>query len=273
MAKGGVSAREKMCRCAASTSISPVASFGLGWPPEETRETTLPATPMQNSLRRFPASSWASLSTSGPKTTWVMPSRSRRSMKMRPPWSRRFWTQPISTTWRPRSEARRALFPWVRLRSTRKVGFDMAAQCTCGTRRRQAGLTGPRGSDTTTTMRKGFALWFTGLSGAGKSTLSMPVARALRERGLRVEVLDGDEVRTHLSKGLGYTKEDRDVNVRRIGFVAGLLARNGVAAITAAISPYRSVREEVRRAVERDGAGFVEVYVKCPLEVLARRDV
>jgi len=122
-------------------------------------------------------------------------------------------------------------------------------------------------------MRKGFALWFTGLSGAGKSTLSMPVARALRERGLRVEVLDGDEVRTHLSKGLGYTKEDRDVNVRRIGFVAGLLARNGVAAITAAISPYRSVREEVRRAVERDGAGFVEVYVKCPLEVLARRDV
>ena len=95
----------------------------------------------------------------------------------------------------------------------------------------------------------------------------------LRARGLRVEVLDGDEVRTNLSKGLGFSKEDRDTNVRRIGYVARLLARNGVAAVTAAISPYREVREEVRRAVEADGAEFVEVYVECPLDVLAERDV
>jgi adenylyl-sulfate kinase len=85
--------------------------------------------------------------------------------------------------------------------------------------------------------------------------------------------LDGDEVRTNLSKGLGFSKEDRDTNVRRIGYVARLLARNGVAAVTAAISPYREVRDEVRRAVEGDGADFVEVYVECPLEVLAERDV
>jgi adenylyl-sulfate kinase len=120
---------------------------------------------------------------------------------------------------------------------------------------------------------KGFALWFTGMSGAGKSTLSQPVAARLRELGRRVEILDGDEVRTHLSNGLGFSKEDRDVNVRRIGFVANLLARNGVVAVTAAISPYRAVRQEVRRRVEADGAGFVEVFVRCPLEVLAARDV
>ena len=122
-------------------------------------------------------------------------------------------------------------------------------------------------------MAKGFALWFTGLSGAGKSTLSQPVADRLAGarpscRGPRRRL-----VRTNLSKGLGFTKEDRDINVRRIGFVANLLARNGVAAVTAAISPYRAVRDEVRAMMTADGAGFVEVYVHCPIEVLAARDV
>jgi len=120
---------------------------------------------------------------------------------------------------------------------------------------------------------QGFVVWFTGLSGAGKSTLSTPVARRLREVGRNVEVLDGDEVRTHLSKGLGFSKEDRDINVRRIGFVAELLARNGVVAITAAISPYRAIRDEVRGKIERHGAGFMEVHVDCPVDVLAERDV
>src|SRR5690348_7893770 len=122
-------------------------------------------------------------------------------------------------------------------------------------------------------MAKGFTLWFTGLSGAGKSTLSVPVAERLRELGHRVEILDGDVVRTNLSKGLTFSKEDRDINVRRIGFVANLLSRNGVVAITAAISPYRAIREEVRKMVTADGAAFVEIFVKCPLEVLAARDV
>lgn len=125
----------------------------------------------------------------------------------------------------------------------------------------------------TNTKGKGFTLWFTGLSGAGKSTLSQPVAQALRERGLSVEVLDGDEVRKNLSHGLGYSKEDRDINVRRIGFVANLLSRNGAVAVTAMISPYREVRDEVRRMIVTDGGGFVEVYVKCPVAVLAERDV
>jgi adenylyl-sulfate kinase len=122
-------------------------------------------------------------------------------------------------------------------------------------------------------MSKGFTLWFTGLSGAGKSTLSQPVADRLKALGHRVEILDGDVVRTNLSKGLGFSKEDRDTNIRRIGFVANLLARNGVAAITAAISPYRDVRDEVRKLVTDDGSGFVEVYVHCPIDVLAERDV
>ena len=120
---------------------------------------------------------------------------------------------------------------------------------------------------------QGFVLWLTGLSGAGKTTLASRLAPELRARGLRVEVLDGDEVRTNLSKGLGFSREDRDTNIRRIGFVARLLARHGVGVITAAISPYADVREEVRRAVEDEGAGFVEVYVECPVEVLAERDV
>ena len=122
-------------------------------------------------------------------------------------------------------------------------------------------------------MSKSFTLWFTGLSGAGKTTLSQPIAERLRQLGHRVEVLDGDVVRTNLSKGLGFSKEDRDTNIRRIGFVANLLARNGVVAITAAISPYRDVRDEVRKANNGDGAGFVEVFVKCPIDVLAERDV
>src|SRR6187397_3550050 len=109
-------------------------------------------------------------------------------------------------------------------------------------------------------MSSGFVVWFTGLSGAGKSTLAAMLSAELRRRGIHVEVLDGDEVRTHLSKGLGFSKEDRDTNIRRIGFVAELLAKNGVVAITAAISPYRDVRDEVRGKVLRHGAGFLEVY-------------
>ncbi|HEY6421542.1 MAG TPA: adenylyl-sulfate kinase [Candidatus Binataceae bacterium] len=118
-------------------------------------------------------------------------------------------------------------------------------------------------------MNDGFILWFTGLSGAGKSTLGNLVALELRRRGHRVEVLDGDEVRTNLSKGLGFSKEDRDTNIRRIGYVCRLLARNGVIAISAAISPYREIRDEVRALHDR----FFEVYVRCPLDTLVERDV
>jgi adenylyl-sulfate kinase len=107
------------------------------------------------------------------------------------------------------------------------------------------------------------------MSGAGKSTVSSIIEKRLRENGARVEVLDGDEVRTHLSKGLGFSKEDRDTNIRRIGYVAKLLSRNGVIAIVAAISPYREVRDEVRASMDN----FVEVYVECPIEILASRDV
>jgi adenylylsulfate kinase len=118
-------------------------------------------------------------------------------------------------------------------------------------------------------MDQGFTLWFTGLSGAGKSTLANLVAKELRERAHRVEILDGDEVRTNLSKGLGFSKEDRDINIRRIGYVCNLLARNGVIAISAAISPYRDVRDEVRRSHDR----FFEVFVRCKLDTLVERDV
>jgi adenylylsulfate kinase len=118
-------------------------------------------------------------------------------------------------------------------------------------------------------MDKGFTLWFTGLSGAGKSTLSEIVTARLREQGRRVELLDGDVVRTNLSQGLSFSKEDRDINVRRIGFVCELLSRNGVAAVVAAISPYREVREELRGKIPN----FVEIFVDCPIEVLAARDV
>jgi adenylyl-sulfate kinase len=107
------------------------------------------------------------------------------------------------------------------------------------------------------------------MSGAGKSTVSERVLQRLKDAGAKVELLDGDVVRTHLSKGLGFTKEDRDINIRRIGFVCQLLSRNGVIALVAAISPYRAVREEVRSEIEN----FIEVYVHCPIEVLAERDV
>src|ERR1700726_3480519 len=122
-------------------------------------------------------------------------------------------------------------------------------------------------------MSRGFTVWFTGLSGAGKATIAQRLAPALREGGLNVEILDGDVVRTNLSKGLGFSKEDRDTNIRRIGYVAQLLSRNGVAVITAAISPYREIRDEVREMVTGDGAGFVEVYARCSLDELTRRDV
>ena len=120
---------------------------------------------------------------------------------------------------------------------------------------------------------KGFTLWMTGLSGAGKTTLTMELVSQLCNHGLAIEVLDGDEVRTNLSKGLGFSKEDRDTNIRRIGYVTRLLSRNGVGVITAAISPYRAIRDEVRHSIEGDGALFIEVYVKCPIDVLAKRDV
>ena len=115
---------------------------------------------------------------------------------------------------------------------------------------------------------KGFTVWFTGLSGSGKTTVSQLVAEELRRRGRKVEVLDGDVVRTNLSKGLGFSKEDRDINIRRIGFVCHLLSRNGVVAIGAAISPYREIRDENRKLI----GDFVEVYCECPLEVLVERD-
>jgi adenylyl-sulfate kinase len=116
----------------------------------------------------------------------------------------------------------------------------------------------------------GFTLWFTGMSGAGKSTLASNCAEVLRRAGRRVEVLDGDEIRRSLSKGLGFSRADRDENIRRIGFVADLLSRNGVVAISAAISPYRDAREEVRK---HHSAPFVEIFVDCSMEELVRRDV
>ena len=118
-------------------------------------------------------------------------------------------------------------------------------------------------------LEHGCTVWFTGLSGAGKSTVSSIVEAEMRKRDLRVEVLDGDVIRTHLSKGLGFSKADRDTNIRRIGWVCELLARNGVVAIAAAISPYREIRDEVRGKVGR----FVEVYMECPVPILAERDV
>jgi adenylylsulfate kinase len=118
----------------------------------------------------------------------------------------------------------------------------------------------------------GAILWFTGLSGAGKSTLAEAVATRLAS-ARRVEILDGDDARTHLSKGLGFSREDRDTNVRRIGFVARLLARNDVFVIAAAISPYAEAREEMRQLAEAEGIAFVEIFANPTLETLIARDV
>ena len=114
-----------------------------------------------------------------------------------------------------------------------------------------------------------FVLWFTGLSGAGKSTIAAELAREFERRNVNYEILDGDVVRTHLSKGLGFSKEDRDTNIRRIGWVAGTLAKHGCISICAAISPYRALRDEIRKETGR----FVEVFVNPPLAVCEERDV
>ena len=116
---------------------------------------------------------------------------------------------------------------------------------------------------------KGFTLWFTGLSGAGKTTIGNMIMERLSASGAKVEILDGDVVRTNLSVGLGFSKEDRDTNVRRIGFVSELLARNGVICIVAAISPYKAIRDEIREKHEN----FVEVFASCELDALIERDV
>lgn len=112
-------------------------------------------------------------------------------------------------------------------------------------------------------------IWMTGLSGAGKSTITEELIPMLRQRGCKLEVLDGDEVRTNLSRGLGFSKEDRDINIRRIGYVCHLLTRNGVFVISAAISPYRAVRDENRALIQN----FVEVHVNASLEACIERDV
>lgn len=128
-------------------------------------------------------------------------------------------------------------------------------------------LSGGAGTDPTH-RSTGFTIWITGLSGSGKSTVTAILERQLRERGRRVEVLDGDVVRTHLTKGLGFSRDDRDTNVRRVGWVCEILSRNDVIAIAAVISPYRAIRDEIRSRIGR----FVEVFMDAPLDVLADRD-
>jgi adenylyl-sulfate kinase len=123
------------------------------------------------------------------------------------------------------------------------------------------------------TRNRGFTVWLTGLSGAGKTTVAQSIINELKASDVNIELLDGDEVRTNLSKGLGFSKEDRDTNIRRIGYVSRLLSRNGVGVIASAISPYRDVRDEVRQSITSDGSEFIEVYVQCPIEVLVERDV
>jgi len=118
-------------------------------------------------------------------------------------------------------------------------------------------------------MNTGFTIWFTGLSGSGKSTLSEVIEQRMKALGRNVEVLDGDIVRTHLSKGLGFSREDRDTNIKRIGFVCNLLTRNGVICISAAIAPYRDARDWARKEI----GNFIEVYVRCPIDVCRQRDV
>ncbi len=118
-------------------------------------------------------------------------------------------------------------------------------------------------------MNRGFTIWFTGLSGSGKSTIAQLLETELRERGLPIEVLDGDLVRRHLSQGLGFTKADRDLNIQRIAFVSKLLTRNRVVTLVSAISPYREAREMARKEI----GSFVEVYVKCPIDICIKRDI
>ena len=118
-------------------------------------------------------------------------------------------------------------------------------------------------------MHNGFTLWFTGMSGAGKSTASSLLAERLRAIDAKLEILDGDVVRTHLCKDLGFSKQDRDENIRRIGFVSKLLSRNGVIVMVAAVSPYREIRDELKEQIPN----FVEIYMQCPLDELIKRDV
>ncbi|ELS02113.1 adenylylsulfate kinase ApsK [Xenococcus sp. PCC 7305] len=117
--------------------------------------------------------------------------------------------------------------------------------------------------------QRGVAVWFTGFSGAGKSTIADALTKELKDKGYAIEVLDGDEIRENLTKGLGFSKEDRDTNIRRIGFVAKLLARNNVVVLVPVISPYRAIREEMREQI----GSFVEVFVNAPIEVCEKRDV
>ena len=117
--------------------------------------------------------------------------------------------------------------------------------------------------------QKGVVVWFTGFSGAGKSTIADALTEKLKSEGYQLEVLDGDEIRENLTKDLGFSKEDRDTNIRRIGFVAKLLARNGVIVLVPVISPYRAIREEMRKQIDN----FIEVFVNAPLSVCEERDV
>ncbi len=117
--------------------------------------------------------------------------------------------------------------------------------------------------------QRGVAVWFTGFSGAGKSTIATALTKELKSHGYGIEVLDGDEIRENLTKGLGFSKEDRDTNIRRIGFVAKLLVRNDVIVLVPVISPYRAIREEMRESI----GNFVEVFVNVPIEVCEKRDV
>jgi sulfate adenylyltransferase len=136
---------------------------------------------------------------------------------------------------------------------------------------RQEAVSAVTGTGARSSTRRGVCVWFTGLSGSGKTTTADAVVRLLQERGRVVTVLDGDVVRTHLSKGLGFSREDRDVNVRRIGFVAGEVVRHGGIVVAAVVSPYRATRDEVRRMLPT--GTFVEVFVDTPIEVCEARDV
>src|SRR6476619_3815514 len=129
------------------------------------------------------------------------------------------------------------------------------------------------GKESPVTRNRGFTVWLTGLSGAGKTTVAQSIVNELKTSDVNVELLDGDEVRTNLSKGLGFSKEDRDTNIRRIGYVARLLARNGVIAITAAISPFREIRDEVRAHAGENDVPFIEVFANATLDALVARDV